>query len=46
VFSALSVPQIYNANPLAAKKSPLVEFRGSMLIEQEKARRLHSNLKC
>jgi hypothetical protein len=24
----------------------LVEFRGSMIIEQEMARRLHSDLKC
>jgi hypothetical protein len=55
VFSALFVPRIYNASPLAAKVSPrecrtverpreiLVEFRGSRVIEQEMARRLHSD---
>jgi hypothetical protein len=49
VFSALSVPRLYNTSPLAVKKSPeefLVDFRGSRVIEQEMARRLHSNLKC
>jgi hypothetical protein len=49
VFSELSMLQLYNPSPLAAKKSPeefLVEFQGSRVIEQEMARRLHSNLKC
>jgi hypothetical protein len=48
-FSALSVPQLHNMSPLAGKKSPeefLVEFRGSMVTEQEIARRLHCDLKC
>jgi hypothetical protein len=47
VFSVLPMPRLYNARPLAAKKSPeefLVEFRGSRVIEQEMARRLHSDL--
>jgi hypothetical protein len=46
VFSALSVPRLYNKSPLAAKESVLVEFRGFMEIEQEIARSLHSDLKC
>jgi hypothetical protein len=46
VFSALSVPRLYIASLLAAKKRVLVEFRGSRVIEQEMARRLHSDLKC
>jgi hypothetical protein len=49
VFSVLSLPRLYNTIPLAAKGSPeefLVEFRGSRVSEQEKARRLHSDLKC
>jgi hypothetical protein len=49
VFSALSVPRLYNKSPLAAKKSPkefLVEFQGSRAIKQEMTRRLHSDLKC
>jgi hypothetical protein len=40
--------QLFNTSPLAAKKSPeefLVEFQGSMVTEQEMARRLHSDLK-
>jgi hypothetical protein len=45
VFSVLFVPRLYNTGPLEAKKS-LVEFRGSRAIEQEMARRLHSDLKC
>jgi hypothetical protein len=49
VFSALSVPRLYNTSPLAAKKNAeeiVVEFLGSRLIEQEISRRLHSDLKC
>jgi hypothetical protein len=49
MFSALSVPRLYNTRPLAAMKDPeefLGEFRGSREIEQEMARRLHSDLKC
>jgi hypothetical protein len=48
LFSALSVPRLYNTSALAAKKSPgeiLVEVRGSRVIEQEMARRLQSDLK-
>jgi hypothetical protein len=47
VFSALSVPRLYNTSPFTAKKSPeefLVEFRGSRVIEQEMAKR--RDLKC
>jgi hypothetical protein len=44
VFSAFSVQQLYNASLLAAERV-LVEFRGSTVIEQEMARRLHSDLK-
>jgi hypothetical protein len=49
VFSALSLPRLYNTNPLTVKKIPgefLVEFRSSRVIEQEMARRLHGDLKC
>jgi hypothetical protein len=48
VFSTLSVPRLYTS-PLAAKKIPkefLLEFWGSTVIEQEMARRLHSDFKC
>jgi hypothetical protein len=48
VFSALSVPRLYNTSPLVATSSPeefLVKFRGSRVIEQETARKLHSDLK-
>jgi hypothetical protein len=48
VFSALPVPRLYNTSSLVARKSPgefLVEFRGSTTIEQEMAKRLHSDLK-
>jgi hypothetical protein len=48
LFSALSVPRLYNTSTLAAIKSAeefLVEFRGSRVIEQEIGRRLHSALK-
>jgi hypothetical protein len=44
VFSALSVPRLYNASPLAGEMS--FEFRGSRAIEQEMARRLRNDLKC
>jgi hypothetical protein len=44
-FSVLSVPRLYKASPLAAERV-LVEFRGSRVIEQEIARRLHIDLKC
>jgi hypothetical protein len=46
VFSVLSMPQLYNTSLLAAKESLLLEFRGSAVIEQEMARRLHGDLKC
>jgi hypothetical protein len=49
VFSALSVPLLYNSSPIAAKSSPegfLVEFRGSSVTEQEMERRRHRDLKC
>jgi hypothetical protein len=46
VVFALSVPRLYNTSPLAGKKSFLAEFRGSRVIEQEIATRLHSDLKC
>jgi hypothetical protein len=46
VFSALSVPQLYNMGPLAAKKSFLIEFRACRVIEQKLARILHSDFKC
>jgi hypothetical protein len=42
--SALSVPRLYNMSPLAAKES-FSEFRGSREIENEMARRFHSDLK-
>jgi hypothetical protein len=48
VFSALSLPRLCNKSLLAATKSPegfLVEFRGSRVIEEEMARRFHSDLK-
>jgi hypothetical protein len=48
VFSALSVPRLYNTSPRAAKKSPeefIVNFGGSRAIEQDMTRRLHSDLK-
>jgi hypothetical protein len=41
VFSALSVPWLYNTSPFAAKKSPeefLFEFQGSRVIEKEMPR--------
>jgi hypothetical protein len=47
VFSALSVPRLFNTSPRATKKSPeefLVEFRRSMVTEQEMASRFHSGL--
>jgi hypothetical protein len=49
VFSALSLPWLYNTSPLAAKKGPeefLGEFRGSMVIERDMAGRLDCDLKC
>jgi hypothetical protein len=48
VFPALSTLRLYNTSLLAAKKSLgefLVELRGSMVIEQEMARRRHSDFK-
>jgi hypothetical protein len=42
VFSALSVPRLYNASPLAAER--VSEFRVSRVIEKEMARRLYSDL--
>jgi hypothetical protein len=49
VFSAFSVPRVYNTSPPAAKKNReeySVEFRGSRVTEQEIAIRLDSDLKC
>jgi hypothetical protein len=40
MFSALSVSLLYNASP----GEFLAELRGSVVIEQEMARRLHSDL--
>jgi hypothetical protein len=48
LFSSLSMPRLHNTSPLAAKESPeefLVELRGSIVIEQEMTRKLHSDLK-
>jgi hypothetical protein len=45
VFSVLSVPQLYDTSPLADKEGLLVECQGSRVIEQDVARRLHSDSK-
>jgi hypothetical protein len=49
VFSALSVPRLYNTSALVAKERPgefLVKFRGSRGNEQGMAVRLRGDLKC
>jgi hypothetical protein len=45
LFSALSVPRLSNASPLAAKRV-LFELRGSKVNEDEITRGLYGDLKC